>query len=44
MPDLAGYFCVTAHSKEKDRRRHRKQVRHPTLRASIIERIKHGCP
>ena len=43
MPDLAGYFCVTAHRKAKDRRsRHRKLVRHPTLRASIIERIKHG--
>src|SRR5690606_39596988 len=43
MPDLAGYFCVTAHGKAKDRRsRHRKLVRHPTLRASIIERIKHG--
>lgn len=43
MPDLAGYFCGTAHSKAKGRRRrHRKQVCHPTLRASIIERIKHG--
>ena len=35
MPDLAGYFCVTAHGKAKDRRsRHRKLVRHPTLRSS----------
>jgi IS30 family transposase len=43
MPDLAGYFCVAANGKSKDRRsRHRKLVRHPKLRASIIERIKHG--
>lgn len=43
MPDLTGYFCVAANSKAEDRRsRHRKLVRHPTLRASIIERIKHG--
>ena len=43
MPDLTGHFCVAANSKAEDRRsRHRKLVRHPTLRASIIERIKHG--
>ena len=43
MPDLTGYFCVAANSRAKDRRsRYRKLVRHPKLRASIIERIKHG--
>jgi IS30 family transposase len=43
MPDLAGYYCVTADSFAKARRRrHRKLVRHPKLRAAIIERIKHG--
>lgn len=43
MPDLTGYFCINAASKAKERRsRHRKHVRHPKLRASIIERIKHG--
>ncbi len=43
MPDLTGYFCVTAASKAKERRsRHRKLVRYPKLRASIIERIMHG--
>jgi IS30 family transposase len=43
MPEVAGYFCVAANSKAKDRRsRHRKLVRHPHLRASIIDRIKHG--
>lgn len=43
MPDLTGYFCVTAHSKAKERRsRHRKLVGHPQLQAAIIERIKHG--
>jgi IS30 family transposase len=43
MPELTGYFCVAANGKAKERRsRHRKLVRHPTLCASIIERIKHG--
>lgn len=43
MPDLTGYFCVTANNRAKERRnRYRKLVRHPKLRASIIERIKHG--
>lgn len=43
MPELGGYFCLTAHGVAKERRsRHRKLMRHPKLRASIIERIKHG--
>jgi IS30 family transposase len=43
MPELTVYFCVPANSKAKDRRsRYRKMVRHPKLRASIIESIKHG--
>jgi IS30 family transposase len=43
MPDLTGYFCVAANNRAKERRsRHRKLVRHPKLRASIIERIQHG--
>lgn len=43
MPDLTGYFCVTAHGMAKERRsRHRKLVRFPRLRLAIIERIKHG--
>jgi IS30 family transposase len=43
MPDLAGYFCVVANGMAKQRRsRLRKLVRHPKLRAAIIERIKHG--
>lgn len=43
MPELTGYFCVAANGKAKERRsRHRKLVRHPRLRAAIIERIKHG--
>jgi IS30 family transposase len=43
MPELSGYFCVAANGKAKERRsRYRKLVRHPELRASIIERIKHG--
>lgn len=43
MPELTGYFCVAANGKAKERRsRHRKLVPNPKLRASIIERIKHG--
>lgn len=43
MPDLTGYFCVAANNRSRERRsRYRKLVRHPKLRASIIERIKHG--
>jgi IS30 family transposase len=43
MPDLTGYFCVAANNRARERRsRYRKLVRHPKLRASIIERIKHG--
>lgn len=41
MPELTGYFCVAANGKARGRRsRHRKLMRHPKLRASIIERIK----
>jgi transposase, IS30 family len=43
MPDLSGYFCAASNNRAKERRaRCRKLVRHPKLRASIIERIKHG--
>ncbi|HEU4985538.1 MAG TPA: IS30 family transposase [Rhizobiaceae bacterium] len=43
MPELSGYFCVAANGKATERRsRHRKLVRHPTLRQSIIERLRRG--
>ncbi len=43
MPELGGYFCHTAQSVAKERRsRHRKLSRHPNLRGSLVERIKHG--
>jgi len=43
MPELIGYYCVTAHNKTKERRsRYRKLARFPRLRSAIIERIKHG--
>ncbi len=43
MPDLSGYFCVAANNRAKERRsRYCELVRHPRLRASIIERIRHG--
>lgn len=43
MSELTGYFYMAANSRAKERRgRYRKLVRHPKLRASIIERIKHG--
>src|SRR5690606_5910136 len=43
MPELGGYFCVAANGKAKERRsRHRKLERHPTLRQSIIERLRRG--
>lgn len=43
MPELTGCFCIAANGRARERRsRHRKLVRHPALRASIIERIKHG--
>lgn len=38
MPDLTGYFCVAANNRAKERATgYRKLVRHPKLRASIIE-------
>ncbi len=43
MPDLSGYYCVTANAMARERRaKLRKLARFADLRQSIIERIMHG--
>lgn len=43
MPDLSGYYCVTANAMARERRaKLRKLARFADLRQSIIERIIHG--
>jgi IS30 family transposase len=43
MPELTGYYCVTAHDKARERRsKLRKLIRFSQLRHSVIERIMHG--
>lgn len=43
VPDLNGYYCVTAHDMACERRaKLRKLVRFSRVRQSVIDRIKHG--
>ncbi|KQW26328.1 transposase [Rhizobium sp. Root274] len=43
VPDLSGYYCVTAHDMACERRaKLRKLVRFSNVRQSVIDRIKHG--
>ncbi|MBB3354124.1 IS30 family transposase [Rhizobium sp. BK049] len=43
MPDLSGYYCVTAHEMAREcRARLRKLARFSHVRQSVIERIIHG--
>lgn len=43
VPDLSGYYCVTAHSMACERRtKLRKLVRFSNVRQSVIDRIMHG--
>jgi len=43
IPDLNGYYCVTAHDMACERRaRLRKLMRFSRVRQSVIDRIKHG--
>lgn len=43
IPDLNGYYCVTAHDMACERRaKLRKLVRFSRVRHSVIDRIKHG--
>jgi IS30 family transposase len=44
MPELNGYYCVTAKDMARDRRaKLRKLARFSHLRQSVMERIMHGC-
>ncbi|MEM9279016.1 MAG: helix-turn-helix domain-containing protein [Pseudomonadota bacterium] len=43
MPELNGYYCLTAHDKAAGRRvRHIKLVQHAELREAVIDRLKVG--
>lgn len=43
VPDLSGYYCVTAHDMACERRaKLRKLVRFSNVRQSVIDRMKHG--
>ena len=43
MPDLNGYYCVTANAMARERRaKLRKLARFAHVRQSVIERIMHG--
>jgi IS30 family transposase len=43
VPDLSGYYCVTAHDMACERRgKLRKLARFSNVRQSVIDRIKHG--
>ncbi|WP_075289067.1 IS30 family transposase [Pararhizobium arenae] len=43
IPDLNGYYCVTAHDMARERRaKLRKLARFSRVRQSVIDRIKHG--